>query len=81
MILPLINLNGSDAMDLALQYNKATNLLDEAIRAMGSIIHGRDYPTGEYEAAREEMNERIAKVLAVREEIQTITLHCMDSNR
>ena len=75
MIFPQVNMNGTNATDLALGYLKASTLLEEAMRAMYVPFHGRDYqtmPEGSFDAAREEMNDRYNTLRNVKDEIDAI---------
>lgn len=76
---PQINLNGSDGLELAFQYQNAANAVKEAIRVMSPIVHGRDYqtlPDGSYERAREEMIARIGVMLTVKDQLEYLALFC-----
>jgi hypothetical protein len=84
MQLPQINLNGSDGMDLASQYQDAANAIEHAINLMGRIPHGRDYqtlPDGAFTTARREMLERINPMITAREEMLALANHCAESAR
>ena len=74
MIFRQVNMNGTDAADLALAYLDASNLLEQAIRAMYAPFHGRDYQLvpGSFEEARREMNGRELAIRAVKDEIDAI---------
>lgn len=84
MQLPQINLNGSNGMDLALQYNEACAALEKAITLMNAPLHGRDYQTLPPEAfatARQEMTERTKAMIAIYNDLMEIAHHCMENAR
>ena len=81
---PNINLNGSDGLDLAVQYHKAAEALVTACSIMGRIAHGRDYqglPDGAYFTAREEMIERIRRIHDTILELKLLESHCVEQAR
>lgn len=78
---PQINLNGSDAIDLAVQYHDAARSLEVACLKMSSIPHGRDYqtlPAGSYEKAREEMHHRVKAISVIMNELEELASNCVD---
>jgi hypothetical protein len=75
---PLINLNGSDAMELARQYHEAAIALQNAVNLMGGIVHGRDYPLGGYQTAQDEMVERIKPVIDAYNDLTQLARACAE---
>ena len=72
MITPQININGSSIDDLVKPRREAMDHLLDAIEALKQATpNGRDYPGNSTAciADREEHYDRIAKLLALREEI------------
>ena len=84
MQLPQINLNGSDGMELALQYNQAYVALEKGMSLMAPICHGRDFqglPESAYITARQEMVDRMKTVQSVCDDLKALALHCAQHAR
>ncbi len=79
MILPIVNINGTERDDLLKDYMAARKALQLAVEALGAASpHGRDYqtmPQGSFYAAQPEPADRIVKVRSVLAEIETIAEH------
>lgn len=76
MIVPIVNLNGTDRHQLCVQYGEMCCAISDAIgKLQEHFPHGRDYqlqPAGTYEKARAEHEARIAKLVKVRNELSQI---------
>lgn len=84
MQLPVININGSSGEELARQHYEASIHLQEAVKLMGGIVHGRDYqgaPDGALQTAKTEMVNRMEAVLNVSHELTILAQHCSDNSR
>jgi hypothetical protein len=83
MILPTIHMNGTSKNDLLEGWLKMSHALNAAITAMVEEgPNGRDYYTqgdGVFYKAQDEQRERIKKIAAVKEEIDTIVEHIADA--
>lgn len=79
MLLPVINLNGTERDDLLKDYMAARKALQCAVAALSAASpHGRDYqtmPAGSFYVAQQEHADRIVKVRSVLAEIDTIAEH------
>lgn len=66
---PTPNLNGTARHSLAQHYDETRARLEHAIDAAAETApHPRDYPCGNYEAARKEHYERVAALRRVADE-------------
>ena len=84
MIRPIININGSSALDLIDQRRNAMDALLEAIDALKQCTpNGRDYP-GHYDrciADRETHFDRLSSLHAMREELLDEALHIQQQEK
>ena len=74
MQLPIVNaLTGTAREDLQRDYLNAKRKLDEALEALSGVWpHGRDYQTGDINAAMREHAERCKRLRSVQAEIEII---------
>ena len=82
--MPIVNLNGSDATELAEAAMKVAQALRKALDAMSqSAPHGRDYQTsaGAYTVARREFEERIAEVREILDFYEDMAENVYDQGR
>lgn len=79
LTLPTVHMNGTPARMLLEGYDTAMEKLQDAMDAMSAIeFNARDYyvqGSDAFEKAREEKFARMAKLQAVYDELQEITLH------
>ena len=77
---PTIHLNGSSAERLAEGYKKAYDAIGEAVAAVRETApNGRDYPEiGTLEKAQAEHPSRLTHLSNVLEELETLTIFCLD---
>lgn len=81
---PQINLNGSDGMDLARQYHEAALALENAMRLMSPLVHGRDWqtlPESSFILARKEMADAIKVLDGVRADLEEVARSCAEQAR
>jgi hypothetical protein len=76
MMMPRINLNGTNPHELHQQYLDALRDLEDAIETVRKLdIHGRDYqtlPVGSYAVAMAEHRTRLTRLNRVRNELYQI---------
>ena len=81
---PQINLNGTDALDLARQYFDAAKAVERAANLQANILHGRDYQTLPHEAymrAKNDMLDRQKKLIEVYNDLMRIGENCVSQER
>lgn len=82
MIKPTMHLNGTSASALAEQYQRASDALYDAIRALEECApNARDYyPQGPqtFAQVQKEHAERVQRVRSVRQEVYALLEHCND---
>lgn len=85
MIFPTVHLNGTSKQQLLDDYCDMGHALNAAMEKMiENGPNGRDYPinrdgTCSFTQARKEHMDRIAKIHAIKEEIDAIAVHIADS--
>tara|TARA_R110002126_G_C10387373_1_gene494717 strand:+ start:699 stop:968 length:270 start_codon:yes stop_codon:yes gene_type:complete len=84
MIRPIINNNGTDALDLIDGRRNAMDLIDEVIDALKQLTpHGRDY-LGQYDllaADRDTHFDRLSSLHTLREELLDEALHIQQQEK
>ncbi|HEX4173965.1 MAG TPA: hypothetical protein VHY82_15965 [Acetobacteraceae bacterium] len=76
LVMPTVNLNGTSAKALLRLNMTALEAVQLAIEELNQAApHGRDYDRPTYSEARRQHDERLAKLDAVRIELEAICLH------
>lgn len=76
---PVVHLNGTDKVELMERYRSALDALRLAhAQCRATYPHARDYPNGGWQAASDAHYARLAQLVAVIDELVSLTLHVDD---